>query len=65
MDEDELRKEVEWITASNRKNKKRKINPSPDSSPDRRINSKTPEQIKESVRKEPKPPPIFVSNVTD
>jgi hypothetical protein len=61
MDEDELPKEVEWITASCRINKKRKINPSLDSSPDRRMNSKTPQQIKESERKEPKPPPIFVT----
>jgi hypothetical protein len=64
-DENELPKEVEWITASSRKNKKIKINPSPDSSPDRRMNSKTPQQIKENERKEPKPPPIFVSNITD
>jgi hypothetical protein len=60
-DENELPKEVEWITASSRKTKKTKIN----SSPDCRMNSKTPQQIKESERKEPKPPPIFVSNVTD
>jgi hypothetical protein len=42
-DKDELAKEVEWITASSRKNKKRKIN----LSPDRRMNSKTPQLIKE------------------
>jgi hypothetical protein len=41
-DEDELPKEVERITASSGKNKKRKIN----LSPDRRMNSKTPQQIK-------------------
>jgi hypothetical protein len=59
MGKDESPKEVEWITASSRKNKKRKIN----LSPDRRMNSETPHQIKGSERKEPKPPPIFVSNI--
>jgi hypothetical protein len=29
------------------------------------MNSKIPQQIKESERKEPKPLPIFVSNVND
>lgn len=60
-DEEELQREVGWIRVN--KNKKRKANYSPGSSPEQPKNSKTLPQNKEI--KMPRPPPIIVSNVTD
>ncbi|XP_076265214.1 uncharacterized protein LOC143199341 [Rhynchophorus ferrugineus] len=60
-DEEELQKEVGWITV--KRNKKRKANYTPEASPQQPKTIKAQELNKEI--KVPRPPPIIVSNVTD
>lgn len=64
-DEEELASEVAWVTAGNRKNKKkRKVSQLPGSSPEQQTRKQL-HQTKAKEKKEPHPPPIIVSNVTD
>lgn len=65
-DEEDLARETEWIVHKSRKNKKRKANTSPETSPlQQPLTSKQSEKKPQYEKKPPVPPPINLVNINN
>lgn len=65
-DEEELIKETEWVTKEKRKNKKRRMNSSPETSPQPQQQQQQNRQLQNKTStKIPKVPPIVLSRIQD